>query len=431
MLFRASGSDNLPASQLSNPGGEERPGGQRRSRLRVETVPPDRGSLSHPEEFMLSARLCRLSSIVISMVAAFACAPPAPAAGDAPVASSATSSPARVDEGFGHATVGGAGGTTCHVTTLAASGAGSLFDCVVNRDGPRIVVFDVAGTVVPEDVLRIDSPYITIDGTTAPAPGITIRPAGQDPGARSALVVENTHDVIFRGLRLVGFATGGDGDLVALDGTEGGEVYNVVVDHLTLSQADDGALDMTGNVHDVTVAWTLLYGNVLTSLLKYDTRQRVSLHHNVYADNGERNPQVKGEMRTLDFRNNIVYDWTLTRDGYGLLLWSAPPGNDSPGVPSVNIVGNAFIAKSGDADCGIRLKEDGGPVQRWVSDNVALPPPLCLSSNLAAPLGIPAAAEVTTSPASSLAAVVLPGVGVRDRLPAEQALLDEIAARVK
>ncbi len=258
-----------------------------------------------------------------------------------------------------------------------------------------------------------------------------MRPSGL--GGGSGFVIENTHDVIIRGLRLVGYnptgTTDGDADLIALDGTEGGEVYNVVVDHVTLTAADDGGLDITGNVHDVTASWNFFYGNALSSLIKYDTRQRISVHHNVYAHNGERNPQVKGDMRTLDFRNNIVYDWTFTPDGYGLRLWSAPSGADSPGVPSANIVGNAFIAKSAGDGCGIDLIEDASPVQRWVADNLASPPPLCLTSNLAAPLTIPAAAQVTTLASSALSSI-LPTVGKTPHTTAEQALLDELAAKL-
>ncbi|HXY39528.1 MAG TPA: hypothetical protein VEQ10_07660, partial [Vicinamibacteria bacterium] len=238
------------------------------------------------------------------------------------------------------------------------------------------------------------------------------------------------HDVILTGLRMVGFATQDNvGDLVRIDGTDG-EVYNIVLDHLSLNAADDGAMDITGNVHDVTVSWCLLYGNPLTSLIKYDTRQRISIHHTVYAHNAERNPQVKGDMQTLDFRNNIVYDWDLLSYGYGLLLWSDPSTADSPGVPSVNVVGNAFIAKNSSDGCGIYLKEDAGPVQRWVSDNFSFPSPLCLTSNLSAAISIPAAAQVTTSPSSSLGSVVLPAVGLVPHNSTEQALLDEIAARL-
>src|SRR5262245_46806453 len=107
---------------------------------------------------------------------------------------------AAVFEGFGYQTVGGSqtGSTTCHVTNLNKTGAGSLLDCATNRSGPRIVVFDVGGTIVLGDILRVNQPYLTIDGTTAPNPGITIRPWDSDPGADSAIIIEDTHDVIIR-----------------------------------------------------------------------------------------------------------------------------------------------------------------------------------------------------------------------------------------
>ena len=185
-------------------------------------------------------------------------------------------------EGFGYATVGGTGGSTCHVTSLASSGLGSLYDCVTDRSGPTVVVFDVSGTIVPEDVLRITDPYLTVDGSTAPATGIVVRPSGF--GGGSGFVIENTHDVIIRGLRLVGYnptgTTDGDADLIALDGTEGGEVYNVVVDHVTLTAADDGGSDITGNVHDVTASLELLL------------RQRLEQSHQVrHATENQPSPQ--------------------------------------------------------------------------------------------------------------------------------------------
>ena len=134
-------------------------------------------------------------------------------------------------------------------------------------------------------------------------------------------------------------------------------------------------------------------------------------------------------MRTLDFRNNVIYDWTLTPDGYGLRLWSAPSGADSPGVPSTNIVGNAFIAKSAADGCGIDLVEDASPVQRWVADNLAAHLLPRLTSNLAAPLTIPAAAQVTTLASSALSSI-LSTVGKTPHTTAEQALLDESAAKL-
>ena len=184
----------------------------------------------------------------------------------------------------------------------------------------------------------------------------------------------------------------------------------MVVDHVTLTAADDGGLDITGNVHDVTTSWNFFYGNALSSLIKYDTRQRISLHHNVYAHNGERNPQVKGTCeRSTSGTTSSMTGRSLPTDT-GCVCGARRAGADSPGVPSANIVGNAFIAKSAADGCGIDLVEDASPVQRWVADNLASPSPLCLTSNLAAPLTIPAAAQVTTLASSALSSI-LPTVG--------------------
>jgi hypothetical protein len=49
-------------------------------------------------------------------------------------------------EGFGANSRGGRGGSVCHVTTFADSGAGSLRDCVSGAN--RAVVFDVSGWIV-------------------------------------------------------------------------------------------------------------------------------------------------------------------------------------------------------------------------------------------------------------------------------------------
>jgi lysophospholipase L1-like esterase len=71
-------------------------------------------------------------------------------------------------------TIGGAGGPTLRVTTLAASGPGSLREAIEAR-GPRTVVFDVGGVIdLAGGKLVIDQPHLTIAGQTAPSPGITV-----------------------------------------------------------------------------------------------------------------------------------------------------------------------------------------------------------------------------------------------------------------
>ena len=131
-------------------------------------------------------------------------------AGTVPLACSVTSG--NEYEGFGAVTQGGEGGETCRVTTLADSGAGSFRDCLVNRNTqsgaftPRIVVFDVGGTIQLQSDVRITTPFMTIDGSTAPNPGITITKATSENG-EVRVTTSNTssaHDLIFTHLRFDG-----------------------------------------------------------------------------------------------------------------------------------------------------------------------------------------------------------------------------------
>ena len=124
-------------------------------------------------------------------------------------------------EGYGTSSSfgGGPGSETCVVTNLNDSGAGSLRDCVDNRNGPtanpvpRTITFAVGGTItLTGDPLRLRQPYLTIDGLSAPAPGITIAKTGNGEAGRSRIQtwdVENTcgHDVLVQGLRFRGVWT--------------------------------------------------------------------------------------------------------------------------------------------------------------------------------------------------------------------------------
>ena len=74
-------------------------------------------------------------------------------------------------EGFGSRVSGGRGGQVIKVTTLAATGAGSL-DEALRTAAPRIIVFAVSGLINAD--LEITEPDVTIAGQTAPGAGVTI-----------------------------------------------------------------------------------------------------------------------------------------------------------------------------------------------------------------------------------------------------------------
>ncbi len=166
-------------------------------------------------------------------------------------------------EGYGAVTQGAlsspTGYTTYRVTSLANSGPGTLRDAV--SQGSRLVVFDVGGVIRLTSDLNIFASYLTIDGSTAPAPGITI----EQPGAVDTVIYgrsggRTVHDVIIRHLRMDGLSPGvatGEGDLWGMDG-EDGDVYNVILDHITAVATKDGAFDIYGRVYNVTISWNFI-----------------------------------------------------------------------------------------------------------------------------------------------------------------------------
>jgi pectate lyase len=229
-------------------------------------------------------------------------------------------------QGFGSDTPGGAGQPIVRVTTLDDAGPGSLREALAG--GRRTIVFDVAGDIVLRDHLFVGGPYVTIDGLSAPPPGITLRHRG--------LVIRGTrgaHDVIVRGLRVRDASH--DGIQISYG------AHAVVVDRVSIDGSGDGNLDVTQGSRDVTVSWSVLSGTHKNVLIKY-APARVTLHHNVLAESATRNPQVRiddaggrAAETTVDLRNNVVANW----QGYGTLIWEGA---------WANVVGN-YYTRSGDA----------------------------------------------------------------------------------
>jgi hypothetical protein len=316
---------------------------------------------------------------------------------------------------------GGAGGDTCRVTSLGESGPGTLHECLASQQGPRTVVFEVGGTLsLPGNTyVRSD---LTIDATAGGPREVTLEML---PDRRRALLLEGpVSNVIIRGLRFegaLGTAQAVEYDLLALDG-EDGLVSKVLVEACTFVGATDGALDITGDVQDAIVRRNLFYGNALTMLIRYGTRERLSLHRNVFAENGERNPQLRGEVRTVDFVNNVVYDWSLTRDGYGTEIRNEPDASVDG-----NFVGNVFLGPHPGDGPGLTIfNYPGASTGRlWFADNLCHP--RCeVASTVAAPLPVTLPAQAW--PASELGSRLLPTVGAPQRASQDSAVLQRLQA---
>ena len=319
-------------------------------------------------------------------------------------------------EGFGKDATGGAGNPICLVTSGAASGPGTLDSYFQPGDtaANKTIVFSVNSVTLPGT--RTICSNVTIDGCANGINGVTVDQTGD---AKRGLVISGgSSNVIVRCLNLRGTGTPSghatEFDNLALDGDTATPISNVLVDRITSMQASDGAMDITGNVSNVTVQRSLFYGNAITMLIKYDARQNISIHHNVFTRNGERNPQIKGDVRTLDFVNNVLYlnDVPAYPDGsstspYGTRIFSCGAGCDSPGNVVANLVNNAYI----DPTAAIELLTGpggGSNAGTYIGGNYCVPASNCPASPKATPNTIPAAYAVTTRATDQLKSQLLP-----------------------
>ncbi len=230
-------------------------------------------------------------------------------------------------EGFGSQTRGGTGGRKIVVNSLADSGPGSLREAV-SAQGPREITFAVAGEIRLTRALAIREPFLTLDGSTAPAPGITLLDDS---------VYVNTHDVILRYLRV---HAGDKGKTKKPDvhAFSIAHARNLVIDHCSAYWGIDETIGMYQG-QDITIQWSIIAEGLFHSLhdkgphsmgvlLGGDQTDRVSLHHCLIVSNNQRNPRLQNGV--ADVRNNLIYNW-------------GSAGGYFTGKLQVNFVGNLYI----------------------------------------------------------------------------------------
>ena len=318
-------------------------------------------------------------------------------------------------EGYGKEAQGGAGKPVCVVHS-------TVDECLQpgGRVSNRTIVF-AADTVAGPRGNRYIADNVTLDGCASGRSGVTIT---QPADAKRGIIVEGpASNVIVRCIRFEGQAGGKrpgaktEFDLLGLDGDQA-PVSLVVVDRVTIVGATDGALDITGNVSDVTVQRTLLYGTPLAQLIKYGSRRRISLHHNVYVGNGERNPQIRGDAQDVDFVSNVVDDCSIKQDAVGGRF--APYGlriDNHDGAVSANVVDN-FLG------CPSQVIGTGGHV--YTSGNAG---PGAFQGNADEPNPVPPGFAVVPTPVEELAAT-LAEVGSPNRTPDDEVRLQTATAAV-
>lgn len=354
-------------------------------------------------------------------------------------------------EGGGALSVGGRGGVVCEVTNLNDDGLGSLRACI-DRTGPRVVVFRVAGTIWLTSRLMITNPYITIAGQTAPGDGIQIGGKNVD-GTTNLVQIYATHDVVIRHLRIRNgrrATQNPDATTISIRNS-----HNVILDHVSLMWAEGTNFTVWGGGHNITLQNSIVaealntYNedgsvkdhrvNILTGGNDHSQIMGmvdIDFHKNLISTSSHRNPLLK--TRRNRFVNNLVYNWRLPSESGGAAhhdyinnlykfgpvprrsastreirvhVWDEDACNNrlAVGNPSIYAAGN-FGPYSGSDNTTIvhRINcENGSHVSELPKD--------WRRSTPLDPVGVP----ITVHPSADIEEMVLPVVGASRRLDCE------------
>lgn len=272
-------------------------------------------------------------------------------------------------EGHGRYVTGGRGGKVIHVTNLKDSCEGSL-RAAVTQSGKKIVVFDVGGVIALKSDVKI-SANTTIEGQTAPYPGITLR---------YYTTHLNGDNIIVRFIR---FRRGQEKNVN--DGADtfwGRRHTGIIIDHCSMSWSIDEVASFYDN-NNFTLQWCML-GEALANAGHVKGAHSfggiwggklASFHHNYLGFMHNRTPRFNGarynwtgyssnklystynwknavQAENVDFRNCVMYNWGTGNGCYG-----------GPGGGYVNIVNNYYKAGPGTKNkkrvTEISVAEDG------------------------------------------------------------------------
>jgi hypothetical protein len=292
---------------------------------------------------------------------------------------------------------GGRGGIVYHVTKLNSAiddpernDFGTLRYGLTNSNfpanTPRTIVFDVGGVFHlgrinqegwdtngngwdSQSRLTIGGSNITFAGQTAPGTGVLFMGGGLKPQGNNN-IIRNITVAPGYGMRNwwqpgqafparpvagdVGVGNFPDAtvyDAMDIAGT------NIMIDHVSTLYATDESISMNEVANNITVQYSNISqgqnypqwdaegggytGHALGSLLEAGNstaQAAISFHHNLYAHEKARVPQMQSQSGSLgafyDFRNNVFYNWFGT-------------AGSKSGITSLNLVNNFYLAGDG------------------------------------------------------------------------------------
>jgi len=216
-------------------------------------------------------------------------------------------------EGGGMYTTGGRGGKVLHVTTLEDSNSQGTLRWACTQNYPRIIVFDVAGTIELKSQLQINRDDCTVAGQTAPGDGICLK---------NYTFRVSASNVIVRFIRCrMGDEAQTEDDAIQVMSHDDDKYSNIIIDHCSVSWSTDECASFYG-MKDFTFSWNIVSESLRNSVHDKGPHgyggiwggNNASYHHNLLAHHDSRNPRIdhdyvstqKGPV-TID--NNVVYNW--------------------------------------------------------------------------------------------------------------------------
>jgi len=247
-------------------------------------------------------------------------------------------------EGGGMFATGGRGGKILHVTTLEDSNAEGTLRWACTQNYPRIIVFDVAGTIALKSQLQINRDNCTIAGQTAPGDGICLK---------NYTFRISASNVIVRFIRCrMGDEEKTEDDAIQVmshgDQTSPDKYHDIIIDHCSVSWCTDECASFYG-MKDFTFSWNIVSESLRASVHGKGNHgyggiwggTNATYHHNLLAHHDSRNPRldhdfVSTQKGPVTISNNVVYNWS------GNSCYGGESRNNSNTYRKYNFVNNYY-----------------------------------------------------------------------------------------
>jgi hypothetical protein len=226
------------------------------------------------------------------------------------------------------------------VTNTNDSGAGSLRDILENQVSSSVmdfVIFRTGGTITLSSGIDFKTACVYIAGQTAPGDGILLR--APNMGGNIIRLFNASDHVIIRYIRVRhgrDYVTNG-GPCGACGGirlTDTGGTTDYILDHVSVSWALDGNMGIWRTDSTTSATQRITFQRSICSEMwkehstcnsvggraSHDANRqvyKVSIHHMLYANNGQRNPEVDAGWPSSDpdlgveVINVVRYNWTI------------------------------------------------------------------------------------------------------------------------